>query len=88
MAATKQDLSRWFDNGKAQGATHMVVVCDTYDWDDYPVYVKPGEDPRTVANKYSGKNMQTVMECYNLTLDKEMQMKEHRAHHYEKVESE
>ena len=34
MAATRSDISQWFDRGKKLGATHMLVVCDTLDWDD------------------------------------------------------
>jgi hypothetical protein len=36
MATTMQDLREWYNRGKNIGATHMVVVCDTYDWEDYP----------------------------------------------------
>ena len=79
---TKETLSRWFDEGLRQGATHLIVVCDTFSYDDYPVYVKPGEDPRKIETKYSG-NMQRVMEVYALHLDKKSQMRERRSFHYE-----
>lgn len=78
MAATKEDIVRWFDTGKEKKATHLIVVCDTYDWDDYPVYVEKGQDVYEVAAKYQGKNMQKIMEVYNLSMDKEKQMKEDR----------
>jgi hypothetical protein len=83
VAATKGELSKWFDQGVAEKATHMVVVCDTFDWDDYPVFVKPTEDVREVAAKYNGQNMQKVMEVYSLRQDKAAQMAEHRAFHYD-----
>lgn len=82
MATTKQELEQWFKRGLEQGATHMVVVCDTYDWEDYPVFVKPDEDARTIAGQYASKNMQKVMEVYDLRLDMAMQMAEPRANHY------
>ncbi len=66
MAASKADLKRWFTEGVEKKATHMIVVCDTFDYDDYPVYVARGEDVEEKAAKYEGKNMQTVMEIYNL----------------------
>ena len=57
MAATKQDITRWL-NEAPMGTTHMAVVCDTYDWDDYPVYVAQGEDPHEKLAKYEkGENM-------------------------------
>lgn len=67
MAAKRQDIKRWFQQGAREGATHMIVVCDTFDWDDYPVYVKKGEDARTIKRQFDGKDMQKVMEVYNLT---------------------
>lgn len=73
-ACTLDDLKQWFQDGVKQKATHMIVVCDTFDWADYPVYVKEGEDAKTKAKEYSGKEMQRVMEVYNLKLSVEEQM--------------
>lgn len=76
MAATKEEISAWFDRGvkSADNPTHMIVVCDTYDHDDYPVYVKPSENISEIFKKYDGKNMQKVMEVYKLSDDKEKQL--------------
>ncbi len=43
MTISRADIKRWFRNGKKNGATHMIVVCDTFDYEDYPVYVEKGE---------------------------------------------
>ena len=94
MAATVEDLSEWFDEGKKRGATHVVIMCDTFNYDDYPVYVMPGTDVRELVHgkvgpdgKYipgrDGQNMQSLMEVYAMHLDKEMQFKERRSRHYE-----
>lgn len=74
MTATKEDISDWFDRGVRNNATHMIIVCDTYDYDDYPVYVEVGEDPHEVAKKYDGVNMQRLMEVYSLKKSKESQL--------------
>lgn len=67
MAATKEDLRRWFEEGAAmQNVTHMIVVCDTFDYDDYPVYVIRGEDIEKKVEFHSKQAMQTIMEVYNL----------------------
>lgn len=79
---TRQEISVWFDLGIARGATHMVVVCDTFDWDDYPAYVSAHQNVHEVVAQYDGKNMQKIMEVYDLRLDKEMQLSEDRAFHY------
>jgi hypothetical protein len=79
---TTAGIRKWLEYGKENGATHLIVVCDTYDYTDYPVYVSPGEDVREVAEKHRDKNMQRVMEIYNLAEDWEDQLDEPRAFHY------
>ena len=83
MATTREDISRLLQEGKEWGATHMIVVCDTFDWEDYPVYVLPGENVREKAAEYDGKEMQKIMEVYSLSQDLEAQLDEHRAEHYD-----
>lgn len=81
MAATKTDIRGWFQYGIKKGATHMLVICDTYDYEDYPRYVMPGENPRDADPK--GDNMQRTMECYDLRMDMDEQLAERRAFHWE-----
>jgi hypothetical protein len=83
MASSKDEIRDWLKHGKQVGATHMLVVCDTFDHDDYPVYVMAHEKVREKAAKYNGENMQRLMEVYSLTMDLEKQLGEHRAFHYE-----
>jgi len=68
MAATRTDIKDWLEQGLKDGATHVIIVCDTFDHDDYPVYVQPGEDVREKAEEYRNKDMQKVVEVYSLTL--------------------
>ena len=81
MAATKSLIQEWFENAPKE-ATHMIIVCDTFDYDDYPVYVKECEDVRTKESEYRGKSMTQVMEVYNLKMDMETQLNEHRSFNY------
>lgn len=82
MAATKQDISGWFDVGVAQGSTHLLVVCDTYDWEDYPVYAKDDDDARKQYQKFHHSNMQKVMEVYDLKKPMAPQMRGGRVFNY------
>ncbi len=74
--ATKADIRGWFDRGVSQGAEFMIVVCDSFDYDDYPVFC--------TAENYEEKhaasctNMQRIMEVYDLSMDRELQLAEHR----------
>lgn len=74
MATTKSDILGWLQEGQERGATHMIVVCDTFDYEDYPVYVMPDEDVRKRESEYNGKNMQKVMEVYKLDSDLQRQL--------------
>jgi len=75
---TKQDIRNWL-NGSCE-ADFLIVVCDTFSYDDYPVFCTH-EDFKETHAKYDGKNMQRVMEVYDLALDHEAQLNERRAFH-------
>lgn len=94
MATTKDLIAQWFTQGQARGATHLIVVCDTYEYEDYPVYVMPGENARQKANEYGrsdsrglptleNNQMSKVMEVYLLSTPLEGQLNERRAFHFE-----
>jgi hypothetical protein len=79
MAASREDISRWFDQGSRQKATHLIVVCDTFDHEDYPVFVQGAQECLDRYNELDGRNMQRVMEVYDLRQPKAPQMDERRA---------
>ena len=78
MAATREDIRAWLGQAKMRGVSHMVVMCDTYDHSDYPIYTN---DPHKTA--YEAGSMQRLMEVYSLALDIEGQLNERRAFHWE-----
>lgn len=67
MATNREEIQKWFEEGKQQGATHMIIVCDTYDYEDYPKYVYDGQDVRDIQSHCNSQGMQKVMEVYNLS---------------------
>ena len=81
MGTTKTTISRWFESGKRMKATHMLVVCDMLNHENYPVYVKKTEDVHEKYKEYDGSNMQKVLEVYSLSRPMEMQLQEVRAFH-------
>lgn len=83
MAASRQDIIEWFARGLEDGATHMIVVCDTYDHSDYPRYVHGPEELRDALDSYTSAPMTRVMEVYDLGGDKVAQLVEFRAWHVE-----
>jgi hypothetical protein len=82
MAASKDDIKRWLASAREEGATHMIVVCDTYDYEDYPCSVMSNEDVHERVSYFRDQAMQRVMEVYSMALDDESQLNEHRAFNY------
>lgn len=78
-AGTREVIQGWLTRARTDGATHMLVICDTFSWEDYPVYVLPGQDPHEVAKRYDDKNMQLVVECYSMRYSDWPQLDAHRA---------
>jgi hypothetical protein len=76
---SKNEISAWFDQGKKNKATHMIVVCDTFDYEDYPVYAYSDAEALAKHAVHNGPNMQRVMEVYDLRMDKTLQMEYGRA---------
>lgn len=74
MTATKEAIREWLFSDDGRNCTHMIVVCDTFDHENYPVYVKEGESIIKMMKKYDGKNMQRIDEVYNYNLDLEEQL--------------
>ena len=80
---TREEIRNWLERGKKEKATHMLVVCDTFDYDDYPVYVSKREDVRKVYMERDGKNMQRVMEVYSYNKNLEKQLNESRVFNFD-----
>jgi hypothetical protein len=84
MVTLVKNISGWFDTGVARGASHMLIVCDTFDQNDYPFYVQPGEDPQEKEIEFNRNEMTIVMECYVLDPSRKLaQLIEDRAFHYD-----
>lgn len=80
MAINKKDISQWIDLGKEQKATHLIVICDTFDYKYYPAYVMPNEDVHKKAKSFD--SMQKIMEIYDLNKNIDSQLNKHRVFNY------
>ncbi|MHA1169742.1 MAG: hypothetical protein ACTSRU_18085 [Candidatus Hodarchaeales archaeon] len=79
MTASKGDIERWLESAKEKGATHLIVAVDTYDHDNYPVYVGPNEKIQEKIQRIDSGNMQGIDEVYNMSIDIDKQLSEFRA---------
>lgn len=74
MGTTVHQIRQWLEQGKRDGKSHVLIVCDTFDWDDFPVFVDAGQNPRIVAREWSDEEDFKLMEVYDLSMDFEEQL--------------
>ncbi len=79
---TREDISRWFARGVERGSAFMIVACDTFSYEDYPVFVDSTDDFKEEYDKVNGRNMQKVMEVYDFSMDAAKQLSQHRAFNF------
>ena len=75
---TREDIRDWLscENRRKPHHTHMLVVVDTFDYGNYPVFT---DNVSKSITKYNAASMQRIMEVYDLSLDFDEQLNEHRA---------
>jgi hypothetical protein len=66
MAATRDDVNRWIETAKAHGSKFILSVCDTFDYDDYPVYCDNLKEVEEEYQHHHGVNMQWVNEIIRI----------------------
>lgn len=78
-ASNFNEIKTMVERGIGKDYSHVIIVCDTFDHEDYPVYVKDDENIYSIIDEYN-KNMQKVMEVYNYNMDIEKQLNEDRTY--------
>jgi hypothetical protein len=68
MTATRQDVNHWIKIAKKNNHKYIISVCNTWDYDDYPVFF---DDVKTLEENYSKytTNMQKINEIIRINDD-------------------
>lgn len=69
MAASRKDVDRWIQTAKDDKCKYIISVCDTWDWDDYPVYCKDLKELQKSIPRYDNTNMQRINEIIEIDGD-------------------
>ena len=69
MAASRADVDRWIKTAIEQKCGYIISVCDTYDYDDYPVYCKDLSEVHEKSDRFDGTNMQRINEIIKINDD-------------------
>jgi len=70
----KDEIAKWFESGVEGGHRYMMIGVDTFDRDEYPVYVNTISEGRIEAKKH-----EKFMEIYDLQGNMQEQLKQRRA---------
>jgi hypothetical protein len=81
VTTTKDQIATWLAKGRDKQATHMLVVCDTFDESDYPVYVLKDDDVVRIVKIHNEAPMTVVQEVYSYSHNLDAQLAEPRARH-------
>ncbi len=73
-------LKVWFDRGKKEKCTHMLVVSDMMTQEDYPAYVLEEENVHEKIMFVRRSPLQRIMEVYDLNPDRDAQLDAERVY--------
>ena len=59
------NVQTWMPEAERRGATHLLDVCDGWDYEHYPVYVMPEDDLKEKVAHYN-EDMQSVYGTYEV----------------------
>lgn len=77
---TKSEIQYWFENSYLINPTHMAVFMDTFDYEDYPVYIQAVDEDD--ARQQIHAKQDRLMEVYSYALPIEDQLNVQRAFNY------
>lgn len=79
MTWNNDEIKEAFEAGNTGQYSHMLVACDSFDYENYPIYVPRGQDPKS----HRPSNGDSVDEAYSYDLSLDYQLREHRALHWD-----
>ena len=67
MAATYNQVQGWISGAKLEKAKYLIVVCDEFDYTDYPVYVMDENEIEEKTKYYNDRSkMRHIMEIIKI----------------------
>lgn len=69
MVASRTDVDRWIATAKEEGNKFIISVCDTFDYDDYPMYAKDEKELEKKKEEVRNASMQRINEVITINED-------------------
>lgn len=78
MTATRQEIEIWVRSAKRAGDRYVIVACDSYDFTDYPIFIKEVSELNSRLAEINRTTFGSVHEVYDLSMDIDEQLNSHR----------
>jgi len=78
MVASRTDVDRWIATAKEEGNKFIISVCDTFDYDDYPMYAKDEKELEKKKEEVRNASMQRINEVITINEDGSVYECEHK----------
>ena len=75
MRINKEDIRDWFQAGRLNGATHMIIVNDCFINEQFVVFVMPDQKIKDVERYCNSIYMQIVDNVFNLSKNIDVQLR-------------
>jgi len=69
MAASRAEVDSWISTAKATKCKYILSVCDTFDWEDYPVYCLDEVELFEEYYAHNNVDMQRINEIIRINKD-------------------
>lgn len=66
MSATRLEIAQWYNQGVEDGARYMIIACDEFDHDNYPVYADTAKEVHDEYDRLMAAPMSGIDEIYDL----------------------
>lgn len=76
---TKEEIKMALLKGATGEYSYLLICCDTFDWEDFPVYVRPNQNIDDIISYYMNSSTIRIIEIYNYNLSLDEQLNEYRA---------
>lgn len=67
-----EQVQQYFQRGRDQKFRYMIVMEDTFDYEDYPVYLNTIEECDKYIWDHNGKNMARFLSLFDLASGKKL----------------
>ncbi len=74
MTATLQDIQNWLKYAKEEGASHLIVAVDRFNFENYPVYISHDQKIEKEIKRIENQDLQGIDEIYNMSIDIDKQL--------------